>query len=168
MARQSRINRQTCTAQVVVTHSHVGLYDVVMRRPWIAQRRFGIAPQHVSHASLLANGASADKDRFVCYWFYTPGVAQGAIHGQRLSPDEGHLIVRFDPYWNHLTCRLIVYTDTARLHQNAEQQYAWGRRLFEIYTAQRPRFPVSWHMVGPRPADSTFNIETAEPDTALP
>jgi len=165
MARHSRVNRQTCTDRVVVTHCHVGLYDVVAHRPWIAQRRFGVAPQHVSHASLLADGAAADKDRFLCYWFYTPGVAQGAIHGQRLNGDQGHLIVRYDPYWNHLTGRLIVSTDTARLRHNAQQQYAWGKRLFETYAAHRPRFALSWHMVGPRPTDSTFNIQTVEPFT---
>jgi len=36
------------------------------------------------------------------------------------------------------------------------------RRVFEAYASKSPRFPLSWHMIGPRAADSMFYIERVE------
>jgi len=44
-----------------------------------------------------------------------------------------------------------------------DRQYEWGRRVFALYVSLKPSFAVSWHLLGPRPADSMFYIERWEP-----
>ena len=161
-----RINRAHCTSELRCDYAHVGLYDVTNRSLWIARQTFGIEPVRVSHAKLLVGGAqdtsTADKDRFVCYWFHTPNTGQGYVHGYPIEWDEGHLMVRLDPNWDYRTRTFIPPNDTPRVENNIEQQYAWARRVFEAYAALRPPFPVSWHMIGPRAADSMFYVQRME------
>jgi hypothetical protein len=162
-----QINRKYCVDAVRADYAHVGLYDVRERRAWIARKRWGVVPVRLSHARLLVGGTSdtstADKDRFVCYWFHTPGTGEGFVHGYPIEWDEGHLMVRLDPNWNYLTQTFIPSSDTAKVEKNIEMQYEWGRRLFEAYIASSPAFPLSWHMIGPRAADSMFYIQRVEP-----
>ena len=165
-AAQRSINRRYTTDLLSLDYPHVGLYDVSERKLWIARRRWGIAPVHISHARLLRGGtqqtSTADKDRFLCYWYHTPGSGEGHVHGYPIEWDEGHLLVRLDPNWNYRSQRFIPGTDTARIEANIEQQYRWGRRIFEAYVAQNPPHPLSWHLIGPRPADSLFYIARIE------
>lgn len=164
---ERKINRAYCTDRLSVDYAHVGLYDVQQRQVWLAKKRFGgTAPIRVSHARLLVGGSNtastADKDRFVCYWFHTPGTGSGYVHGYPIEWAEGHLLVRLDPNWNYLTQQFIPNTETAKVEHNIEQQYAWGRRIFDSYAARCPRFALSWHMIGPRATDSMFYIQRVE------
>ena len=160
------INRTFCTDKVRVDYAHVGLYDCQTRQLWIARKRWGVLPIRVSHAKLLVGGtqdtSTADKDRFLCYWFHTPNTGEGYVHGYPIEWDEGHLLVRLDPNWDFRTRSFIPNTDTARIEKNIEQQYAWGRFIFESYISKKPRFAMSWHMVGPRAADSMFYVQRIE------
>lgn len=161
-----QINRAHCTDKLCVDYAHVGLFDVPDRKLWIAKQKFGVVPVRVSHAKLLVGGtqdtSTADKDRFICYWFHTPGTGEGYVHGYPIEWDEGHLLIRLDPNWDYRTRRFIPPTDPARIERNIDQQYTWGRRIFEAYTELRPPFPLSWHMIGPRAADSMFYIQRVE------
>ncbi len=169
MPSDLRIDTRHSTAKLRADYAHVGLYEATSGQLWIAKQRFGVVPVRVSHARLLVGGtndtSTAEKDRFLCYWFHTPGTGEGYVHGYPIEWDEGHLLVRLDPNWNYLTKQFIPNTDTAKIEQNVEQQYKWGRRIFDAYLAMRPRFPISWHMIGPRPADSMFYVQRAEPQT---
>ncbi len=162
-----RINKQYCTRRIRVDYPHVGLYDVNDRSIWIARRRWGISPVRVSHARLLVGGtqdtSTADKDRFLCYWFHTPGSGQGYVHGYPIEWEEGHLMIRLDPNWNYQARQFIAGTETARIEKNIEQQYEMGRRVYQAYLELKPGFALSWHMVGPRAADSMFYVQRVEP-----
>lgn len=166
MPADPKINTAFCTDKLRVDYAHVGLFDVPERHLWIAKKRWGVVPVRVSHAKLLVGGtqdtSTADKDRYLCYWFHTPGTGQGYVHGYPIEWDEGHLLIRLDPNWNYETRTFIPNSDTAKIEKNIEQQYNWGRRIFEAYASKRPPFPLSWHMVGPRAADSMFYVQRIE------
>ncbi len=159
---QTQINKRFATTKLTCVYAHVGLFDVADRQVWIARKRFGIVPEHVAHARMIKGGSNsasvADKDRFLCFWFNPPRSGDGLVHGQAIDWAEGHLMVRLDPNWNYTTQQLIRATDTARIDRNLDQQYRWGRAIFEAYRQLAPDFPVNWHMIGPRPKDSMFHI----------
>jgi hypothetical protein len=160
------INRAYCTKKLRVDYAHVGLFDVHARQLWIARNRWTMPASRISHARLLQGGtqdtSTAEKDRFLCYWFHTPGTGEGAIHGYPIEWAEGHLLVRLDPHWSYQQQAYLPPTDTRRVEKNIEQQYQWGQAIFEQYRALRPRFPLSWHMIGPRASDSMFYIQRVE------
>lgn len=166
MAQQTTINRRFCTSKLRCDIPHVGLYDVAGRELWISKKRIGVSAMKTSHARMLSGGTNttsvADKDRFVCFWFHTPGSGDGLVHGYPIEWDEGHLMVRLDPCWNYATQELIRSTDTAKVEYNIEQQYRWGQFIFETYAKLSPKFPLSWHMLGPRPTDSMFYVQRIE------
>ena len=164
---EKRIDKRYCTDKVHLDYAHVGLFDVGDGAMWIARKRFGSNPVRVSHARLLVGGtqdtSTGDKDRFVCFWFHTPHTGEGKVHGYPIEWAEGHVLVRLDPNWNYLSRTLIPSTDTARIEKNIDTQYEWGQRIFRAYVNQKPKFPISFHMVGPRASDSMFYIERHEP-----
>lgn len=163
-----RINTKYCTNQVRVDYAHVGLFDVTERACWVARKRWGISPLRVSHAKLLIGGgqdtSTAEKDRYICYWFNTPNTGDGYVHGYPIDWTEAHLLIRLDPQWNHARGEFIPSHDTHRIDRNVDQQFACGQRIFDLYLSQKPPFPLSWHMIGPRPADSMFYVQRAEGD----
>ncbi|QDU72609.1 hypothetical protein [Mucisphaera calidilacus] len=162
-----QINRQYCTDRIRVDYAHVGLFDAKSRNVWIAKKRWGVVPVRVSHARMLKGGtqdtSTAEKDRFICYWFHTPNTGEGHVHGYPIEWEEGHLLIRLDPNWNFVTRAFIPNTDTAKIERNIRTQLNWGQRIFEAYAARKPKFPLSWHAVGPRAADSIFYVERIEP-----
>ncbi|MEM7681514.1 MAG: hypothetical protein AAF288_06130 [Planctomycetota bacterium] len=164
---ETRINKTYCTGRLRVDYPHVGLFDVKDRSFWIARKRFGLNPARVSHARLLMGvgkgGSTAEKDRFVCYWFHTPDSGDGAVHGYPIEWDEGHLLIRLDPNWSYSHQQYIASTDDRRVNKNVEQQFTWARHIFEAYAVRRPKFPLSWHMIGQRASDSMFYVERVEP-----
>ncbi len=166
MSADRQINKRYCTDRVHVDYAHVGLYDVAQRQIWIARKRLGQVPVRVSHARLLVGGtqdtSTAEKDRFMCFWFHTPGTGEGYVHGYPIDWSEGHLLVRIDPNWDYRTRTFIPGTDTARVERNIDEQFGYGKRLFETYVAGKPKFPISWHMVGPRATDSLFYVQRVE------
>jgi len=165
-----RINKSFCTDQIRVDYAHVGLFDVESRTCWIAKKRWGVVPVRVSHARLLVGGgqdtSTAEKDKFLCYWFHTPGTGEGYVHGYPVDWDEGHLLIRLDPNWNYKTREFIPNHEPAKIDRNIDQQFNWGQRIFDQYVAQGPKFPLSWHMIGPRPVDSMFYVQRMEPEAA--
>lgn len=167
MSDERRINPAYCTSELRIDYPHVGLYDVSKREIWIARRRWGVDPIRVSHARLLQGGSNtastADKDRFVCFWCHTPGTGHGYVQGFPIEWQEAHLLIRLDPNWSYSAGQFIPNTDTARIEKNIDQQYAWGQKIFQAYQHLQPAFPLSWHMIGPRPTDSMFYIERVEP-----
>jgi len=84
------------------------------------------------------------------------------VHGYPIEWDEGHLLIRLDPNWSYHAQKFIPSTDTAKIERNIEQQYEVGKRIFEAYCVKKPKHPLSWHMIGPRPADSMFYIQRVE------
>ena len=160
------INRRFCTDQI-----HVDLPPRrALRRAGPTgvdrQKRWGITPVRVSHAKLLVGGtqdtSTAEKDKFICYWYHTPNSGEGYVHGYPIEWDEAHLLIRLDPNWNYLSREFIPNTDTAKVEKNIDQQFKWGRTIFEMYAARKPAFPMSYHMVGPRAADSMFYVQRVE------
>jgi hypothetical protein len=166
VTQTTRINKRYSTDRLRCDMAHVGLFDVADYTLWIARRRIGQDPLKTSHARMILGGTHAasvaEKDRFVCYWFHTPHTGEGLVHGQAIDWSEGHLMVRLDPFWNYATQKLIRSTDTARLEHNVDQQYRWAQHIFERYAAMGPRYPLNWHMLGPRPADSMFHVQRAQ------
>ena len=167
MSSETAINRSHCTNQLRVDYAHVGLFDVSDRSLWIAKKRFGTKPIQVSHARLLKHGSNnsstADKDRFLCYWFHTPNTGEGYVHGYPIEWAEAHLMIRLDPNWNYATQEFIASVESAKVGRNIDQQYKWGESIFRCYVEKRPAFPLSWHLIGPRATDCMFYIERWEP-----
>jgi len=163
-----KINLKHCTNKIRVDYAHAGLFDVKERTLWIAKKRIGVVPIRVSHARLLAEGgadsSTADKDRFVCYWCHTPGSGSGFVHGYPIEWNEGHVMVRLDPNWDYVKRKFVPSTDTVKIDRNIEQQYAWGQKIFGSYVSLKPKYAISWHMIGPRAADSMFYIQRVEVD----
>lgn len=167
MPTDTRIDQRYATRKLRTDYAHVGLMDVADRTLWIARKRLGANPSRVSHARLIQGGDNhagvPEKDRFFCYWFHTPGDGEGPVQGYPIEWSEGHLMVRLDPNWSYPLQQLLSPVDTARIERNIDQQFKWGQHIFEAYAAARPRFPVSWHLIGPRPVDSLFYVQRYEP-----
>lgn len=171
------INSTYATSKLTTAYPHVGLFDVTERALWIAKKKLGQDPSRVSHAKLLTSGsggmATADKDRFLCYWFHHPSsaptqmlgstaTASMAVHGYPIEWHEAHLLVRLDPTWDIATQQLIKSTDTRKVEKNIDQQYAWGEEIFRHYRQVKRDHPLSWHLIGPRAQDSLFYVERVE------
>lgn len=163
MARERIVNRTYATDRLRVEDAHVGLYDVHMRRIWIARKRGGADRAQLSHARLLRGGdrdaSTAEKDRFLCFWFHPPNTGTGRVQGHAIDWREGHVMVRLDPYWDHFNQRFLNATETAYIRYNINMQYRWGQRVFHAYASRRPPFPLTWHAIAPRPEESMFDIQ---------
>ncbi|MDX1682489.1 MAG: hypothetical protein R3336_05170 [Phycisphaeraceae bacterium] len=166
MCEERTVNTKHCTDRIRVDYAHVGLFDAREKKFWIAKKRWGVTPVRVSHAKMLVGGgqdtSTADKDRFLCYWFHTPDTGSGYVQGYPIEWDEGHLLVRFDPNWDYINQKFIANAHRRKIEKNLDQQFDWGKKIFEAYAAKNPDFPISYHMVGPRPADSMFYVERIE------
>jgi hypothetical protein len=164
------IDTRVATDKLRLDYGHVGLFDTASRRLWIARPTksdTGDETARMPHARLIVGGgddhAVADKDRFICFWYHTPGSGSGRVQGYPIEWDEAHLMVRLDPLWDYRTQTLLRSVDTKRIEANIEQQYRWGQQVFNAYIALKPPFPLSWHLLGPRAADSTFYVQRHEP-----
>ena len=162
-----QINRRYSTDRIRVSYAHVGLFDVQSRKLWLARNRRNMPAVRISHSRLLVGGtqdtSTGEKDRFLCYWYHTPGTGQGYVHGYPIEWDEGHVMVRVDPSWDFMTRKYIPPTEAARCRRSLDQQYDWGQFIYRAYVDAKPRFALSWHIVGPRPTDSMFYIERHDP-----
>jgi len=171
------INKSYATSKLTMAYPHVGLFDVGQRELWIARKRLGQDPSRTSHAKLLTGAggsmASAEKDRFLCFWFHHPdsaptqalgsvATASMAVHGYPIEWHEAHLLIRLDPTWDISQQQLIKSTDTRRIDKNVDQQYEWGQYIFSQYRGLANGKPLSWHLVGPRARDSLFYVERVE------
>lgn len=171
------INKSFATSKLTTAYPHVGLLDVAQGAIWIAKKKIGQDPSRTSHARLLTaaagHTASADKDRFLCFWFHHPdsaptqalgsvATASMAVHGYPIEWSEAHLLVRLDPTWDIHKQEIIKSTDTRKIDRNVDQQYEWGQSIFNHYRGLKNDHPLSWHLVGPRAKDSLFYIERVE------
>ena len=77
-----------CTDKFNGKYPHVGLYDCRERKVWVCKPLDGQAIR-TSHAALITGTNDATgtvwKDRFLCFWFFTPTPAAGWCSGIRSS-----------------------------------------------------------------------------------
>ena len=96
------------------------------------------------------------KDRFLCFWFYTPRSGEGYILGYPIDWEEAHLLVRIDRQWDYDRLRVIPPELTDQIEENLARQLrhggadlgvlqAWIIRLSDesaFHWAKGDRFPV--------------------------
>ncbi len=168
MTAPPKINTRYCTDRVRVDYPHVGLFDPQNQKLWIAKKRWTGTPAiRTSHARLLHAGSAAtstaDKDHYICYWFYTPNSGEGYVHGYPIEWEEAHLLIRSNPTWDYRTQNLLPPDNPLAINRNLDHQHTAAKQIFTTYTALTPNFPISYHLIGPRPTDSMFYINRQEP-----
>lgn len=160
-----RVSGKYCTDRFNGKYPHVGLYDCRERKVWICKPLAGQAIR-TSHARLITGAENAVstvwKDRFLCFWFYTPHTGQGYIHGYPIEWDEAHLLVRIDPNWDYDRQKIIPPELTDQANENLERQFKHGERIFEFYRNVKLKYAMSLHFMGQRAADSLFYVKRVE------
>lgn len=163
-----RVNTKYCTDSFSGKYPHVGLYDCRDQKIWVAKPLNGQAIR-TSHAKLITGTDNAVgtvwKDRFICFWFYTPDTGEGYIHGYPIEWAEAHLLVRIDPNWDYDRQELIPAELTDRVNENLERQFKHGERVFAFFDECKLSYPVSLHFVGQRATDSLFYVKRIEAKT---
>jgi hypothetical protein len=161
------VSTRFCTNTFKGNYPHVGLYDCVEKKIWVCKPLRGQAIR-TSHARLITGGTdnaagTVWKDRFLCYWFYTPRTGEGYIHGYPIDWDEAHLMIRIDPNWDYDRQRLIPPELEDQVNANLERQFRTGERILDFYQLCRLSYPFSLHYLGQRPTDSQFYVRRIEP-----
>ena len=155
-----QVSVHLCTDSFAGTYPHVGLYDCREGRVWVCKPLAGQAIR-TSHARLITGGSNALgtvwKDRFLCFWFYTPGTGEGLVHGQTLDWSEAHILLRIDPQWDYDRQRLIAPEMTSQVEENLQRQFAHGFRVLEFYQQCELPYAVTLHFMGTKAADSYFS-----------
>ncbi len=160
------VNPRKVAPRLPTTYAHIGVYDVCARRAFAARNDAPIPAIDQSHVGLFLDGgpdALVVKDRFMCHWFYPPGTRDGLVQGYSIDWREGNLLVRLEPHWSYLRQKLVPAHETAAIEANVAQQLRAAAHLLRLYGDAGLRFPLSLHMVGPRTADSLFQVERWEP-----
>jgi hypothetical protein len=162
---QAQVNARLCTDKFNGKYPHVGLYDCRSRKVWIAKRLSGQAIR-TSHARLITGAENAVstvwKDRFLCFWFYTPGTSEAHVLGYPIEVAEAHLMVRIDPNWDYDRQQIVPGELQDQVDENLERQFRHGERIFEFYKKAKLRYPVSLHYIGQRAVDSQFYVRRIE------
>ncbi len=160
-----RVSTKFCTQKFNGAYPHVGLYDCRDHQIWVCKPLGGQAIR-TSHARLITGTDNAIstvwKDRFICFWFYTPRTGEGYIHGYPIDWEEAHLLVRIDPQWDYDRQRLIPQELEDQINGNVDRQMKHGERIFEFFRACKLKYPVSLHFVGQRAAESMFYVKRLE------
>ena len=160
-----RVSTKLCTNRFSGKYPHVGLYDCRHRKVWVCKPLAGQAIR-TSHARLITGADNATstiwKDRFLCFWFYTPNTGEGYIHGYPIEWNEAHLLVRIDPHWDYDRQRVIQPDLSDQVNENLERQFKHGERIFEFYRNAKLKYPLSLHFMGQRAADSLFYVKRIE------
>ena len=160
-----RVSTKFCTEKFNGKYPHVGLYDCRDRKVWVCKPLSGQAIR-TSHARLITAAENAVstvwKDRFLCYWFYTPRTGEGYIHGYPIDWEEAHLLVRIDPNWDYDRQRYIEPELTDHVEANLDRQMKHGERIFEFFKSAKLAYPVSLHFMGQRATDSLFYVKRIE------
>ncbi len=164
-----RVSTRLCTEKFNGKYPHVGLFDCRARKVWIAKALSGQAIR-TSHARLITGadergGATSTvwKDRFLCFWFYTPNTGEGFVNGYPIEWDEAHLLVRIDPSWDYDRQRLIPPELEDQIENNRERQIKHGSAIVAWYAGSKLRYPFNAHYIGQRAADSLFYYKRVEP-----
>jgi hypothetical protein len=159
------VSRKLCTDKFSGKYPHVGLYDCRERKVWVAKPMNGQAIR-TSHARLITGADNATstvwKDRFLCFWFYTPNTGEGYIHGYPIDWEEAHLLVRTDPNWDYDRQRFIAPEMEDHVDANLERQFRCGEQILAFYAAAKLSYPISMHYVGQRATDSQFYVKRLE------
>jgi len=160
-----RVSTKLCTDSFNGKYPHVGLYDTRERKIWVCKPLSGQAIR-TSHARLITGAENAVstvwKDRFICYWFYTPRTGEGLINGYPIDWEEGQLLVRIDPNWDYDRQRLIPAELEDQVNENLERQFKHGEKIFDFFTKSKVTYPFSLHFMGPRATDSLFYVKRFE------
>ncbi len=160
-----RVNTRLCTDSFNGKYPTVGLYDCRERKVWVAKPLSGQAIR-TSHARLITGAENAVstvwKDRFLCFWFYTPNTGEGYIHGYPIEWEEAHLVVRIDGNWDYERQRLIPPELEDQVNENLERQHRHGERIFGFFENCKLKYPFSMHLVGQRATDSMFYVKRVE------
>jgi hypothetical protein len=160
-----RVSTKLCTDSFNGKYPHVGLYDTRERKVWVCKPLSGQAIR-TSHARLITGADNATstvwKDRFICYWFYTPRTGEGLINGYPIDWEEGQLLVRIDPNWDYDRQRLIPAELEDQTNENLERQFKHGERIFDFFSKSKVSYPFSLHFMGPRATDSLFYVKRFE------
>ncbi len=159
------VSKKICTEKFNGKYPHVGLYDCRDRKPWIAKPLGGQAIR-TSHARLITGASNAVstvwKDRFICFWFYTPGTGEGYIHGYPIDWEEAHLLVRIDPNWDYDRQRFIPSEMEDHVNDSLERQFKHGETILNFYRDAKLAYPLSLHYIGQRATESQFYVKRLE------
>lgn len=160
------VSTKLCTDKFAGNYPHVGLYDCGERKVWVAKPLAGQAIR-TSHAKLITGASDATgtarKDRFLCFWFYTPDTGSGHVLGYPIDWAEAHLLLRIDPHWDYDRQKLIPAELSDQVDANIERQATHGRRIIEFYQGCRLKYPFTLHLVAQRAQDSQFYYKRVEP-----
>jgi len=161
-----RVSTKICTDRFNGKYPHVGLYDCGQRKVWVCRPMAGQAIR-TSHARLITGSDNATstvwKDRFICFWFYTPQTGEGYIHGYPIDWEEAHLLVRIDPAWDYDRQRIIPPELEDQTNENLERQFQHGERVLDFFKLSKLGYPVSLHYIGQCATDSQFYVKRLEP-----
>ena len=162
------VSTKLCTDTYSGKYPTVGLYDCRERKVWVCKPLAGQAIR-TSHARLITGAenavSTAWKDRFLCFWLYTPRTGEGYIHGYPIDWEEAHLLVRIDPNWDYDRQQYVPPELEDRVNENLERQFKHGERVFAWIGSTGLKFAVSLHFIGQRAADSLFYVKRFEPKT---
>ena len=160
-----RVNPRLCTASFNGKYPHVGIYDCRERKTWVSRALSGQAIR-TSHARLITGAenavSTAWKDRFLCFWFYTPHTGEGFIHGYPIDWEEAQLLVRIDPQWDYDRQKLIPVELTDQTDENLQRQIKHGHRIVEFFRACKLGYAFNLHFVGQRATESMFYVRRVE------
>jgi hypothetical protein len=163
---EPRVNARLCTEKYNGKYPLVGLYDCRQHKTWISKPLNGQAIR-TSHARLITGADNATstvwKDRFLCFWFYTPHTGDGFIHGYPIDWEEAHLLVRIDPLWDYDRQRIIVADLTDQVDDNLNRQFKHGERILDFFRASNLVYPFNLHFIGQRATESLFYVKRVEP-----
>jgi hypothetical protein len=161
----ARVSAKLCTDHFSGKYPHVGLYDCGERKVWVAKPLSGQAIR-MSHAALITGVADATstawKDRFLCFWFYTPRTGEGYIHGYPIDWDEAHLLIRIDGQWDYDRLRMIPPELKDQIEENLERQLRHGERIWDFFRRSPLKYAMNLHFIGQRAADSQFYVKRFE------
>jgi len=156
-----RVDHRKCTDRFTGKYPHVGLYDVRDRKIWVCKPLSGQAIR-TSHAALITGVDDATgtvwKDRFICFWFYTPDTGSGHAFNYPIDWTEAHLLVRIDPHWDYDRQRLIPAELSDQVEANLGRQVRHGESIFRWFADQKLKYDYSLHLIGSRLQDSQFYL----------
>jgi hypothetical protein len=163
----ARVSSRLCTDKYNGKYPLVGLFDCRERKTWIAKPLNGQAIR-TSHARLITGAENSTgavwKDRFLCFWFYTPHTGEGYILGYPFDWEEAHLLVRIDPQWDYDRQRIIPAELTDQVNENLKRQRKHGDRVIEFFRAASLPYPFNIHFIGQRATESQFYVRRVEPE----
>jgi hypothetical protein len=161
-----RVSTRLCTDHFNGKYPHVGLFDCRERKVWVAKPLAGQAIR-TAHAALITGSDNATstawKDRFICFWFYTPRTGEGYIHGYPIDWEEAHLLVRIDPLWDYDRQRLYAADLKDQVDENLQRQIRHGERILEFFAQCKIDYAMNLHYIGQRATESQFYAKRVEP-----